>query len=93
MPASSVSSLANASLKKDGALRSSSLGRSASRGSGTSAYDGRVDELSSAANMTSLEMAPLNAGDSTPSFADASRPSGSASSTMSPATGLSESRH
>jgi hypothetical protein len=81
--------------KKGGVPLASSMGSSASRGSGPSVSGGRVDELSSAANMAVPENPLLNAGDGTPA-GDVGRPLGASSSTVSPAsptTGLSESRH
>jgi hypothetical protein len=81
--------------KKGGAMPSASLGQSAT--------GGRVDELSSAADMATPESASVNAGDGTPSGAgDMSRPVAGSSSTLgsssltssvSPTTGLSENRH
>ena len=72
-------------LKKRGGASMTSAMSASGRSSGLS--EGRVDELSSAASMSSPETAALNAGDGTPS--DMSRPMG----TQTPATGLSESRH
>jgi|GEM_PF-6550213 hypothetical protein len=79
---------ASAYLKKKGGVSLSSATSSPSRFTG--ATEGRVDELSSAAQMTNPETAPLNAGDGTPSAASGtSRPM----NPQTPATGLSESRH
>ncbi|WP_156902073.1 hypothetical protein [Azohydromonas australica] len=87
---------ASAYLKKKGGTSLASASSSPSRSA--EATGGRVDELSSAAQMTSPETASLNAGDGTPSGSSAT--SSAATSGMSrptspqtPATGLSESRH
>lgn len=88
---------ASAYLKKKGGASLASASASPSRSTG--ATGGRVDELSSAAQMTSPETAPLNAGDGTPSGTSASSASSATSgmsrpmSSQTPATGLSESRH
>lgn len=86
---------ASAYLKKKGGTSLASTSASPSRFSG--ATGGRVDELSSAAQMTSPETAPLNAGDGTPSGSSATSatPPGTSRpmSPQTPATGLSESRH
>lgn len=83
---------ASAYLKKKGGASLASATASPSRSAGITG--GRVDELSSAAQMTNPETAPLNAGDGTPSgssagTSDMTRPM----SPQTPATGLSESRH
>ncbi len=82
---------ASAYLKKKGGASMASASSSPSRSAG--ATGGRVDELSSAAQMTSLETAALNAGDGTPSGASATSGTSRPMSPQTPATGLSESRH
>lgn len=82
---------ASAYLKKKGGVSLSSATPSPSRFAGSSG--GRVDELSSAAQMTSPETAPLNAGDGTPSGSSAASGMSRPVSPQTPATGLSESRH
>jgi hypothetical protein len=80
-------------LKKKGGASSLTSAMSSGSSRGTGASEGRVDELSSAANMSNPETAPFNAGDGTPS--GMSRPTASQTppTGLSSGTGLSESRH